>query len=207
MSAQPLLKTEYISPEEYIEMEIASDVKHQYFDGEVFAMAGAPARHNIIAGNIHGDTRFQLRGSPCVPFGSDQRVKVQESGLRTYPDVSIACEPHFENQKELDLLNPLVIFEILSPGTAAYDRGEKFRHYRQIPSLREYILVEQDRPHIEQFIRQDNGGWLLFEYDGLEAEFRLSSVQCLLRAGEIYERIAFEENPSTSMVSHEELQP
>ena len=205
MSAQPLLKTEYISPEEYIEMEIASDEKHEYFDGEVFAMGGAPSRHNIIAGNIHGDSRTQLRGTPCLPFNSDQRVKIEESGLRTYPDISIACEPRFENEKQLDLLNPPVIFEILSPGTAADDRGEKFRHYRQIASLREYILVEQERPHIEHFIRQEKGGWLLVEYDGVDAELRLSSLQCVLRAAEIYERVAFEENFSSSRPSVEDL--
>jgi len=198
MSAQPLLKREYITPEEYIEMEIASDVKHEYFDGEIFAMTGAPARHNRIAMSISIRLGAQLQGTPCEAFGSDQRVKVQESGLRTYPDVSIACEPRFENEKQLDLLNPLVIFEVLSPGTAAYDRSEKFRHYRQIPSLREYVLIETERAHIEHFIRQEKGGWLLLEYDGMEAEFRLASVECVLRAAEIYERVVFTEEISSS---------
>ena len=204
MSAQPLLKTQTITPEEYIETEIASETKHEYLDGEVFAMAGAPARHNIVAGNIFGESRTQLRGTPCLPFNSDQRVKVEADGMRAYPDVSIACEPRFENEKQLDLLNPRVIFEVLSPGTAAYDRGEKFRHYRRIPSLQEYVLVETERPHIEHFIRQSlnlpqaQGGWLLLEYDGLEAELRLSSVPCVLRAAEIYERVVFEEEISSA---------
>ena len=119
----------------------------------------------------------QLEGTPCEPFGSDQRVKIEATGMRTYPDLSIACKPEFENDKELGLLNPCVIFEILSPGTAAYDRGEKFRHYRAIPSPNEYILIEQNRPHIEQFIRQEKGGWLLLEYDGLDRQIQLASVR------------------------------
>ncbi len=197
MSAQPLLKADYITPEEYIEMEIAAEEKHEYFNGEVFAMAGASATHNRITANLTIRIGVQFSGTPCETLGSDQRVKIEASGLLTYPDISIACEPRFENEKQLDLLNPLVIFEVLSPGTAAYDRGEKLRQYRLIPSLREYVLVEQNRPHIEHFIRQEKGGWLLLEYDGLEAEFRLSSVECVLRAAEIYERIEFEEDTIT----------
>jgi Uma2 family endonuclease len=203
MSAEPLLKTEYITDAEYIAMEIASDVKHEYFNGEIYAMAGASAPHNDIAMSLGGEIRAQLRGIPCHPYGSDQRVKIEETGMRTYPDLSIACEPEFENDKQLDLMNPLVIFEILSPGTAAYDRGEKFGHYRSIQSLNEYILIEQNRPHIEQFIRQpDNstarGGWLLLEYDGLDREIKLASVPCVLKLSEVYERIVFEETPSVT---------
>lgn len=204
MSAQPILKAKYISPEEYIEMEISSETKHEYFDGGVFAMAGGTASHNDIAMNLGGEIRAQLRGTPCRPFNSDMRVKIETNGMRTYPDISIACEPRFENEKELDLMNPRVIFEVLSPGTAAYNRGEKFRHYRQIPSLCEYILVETERAHIEHYIRQERGGWLLLEYDGLEIEFQLSSVECVLRASEIYERIVFEEETSSSRPSAED---
>lgn len=200
MSAEPLLKTDYITDAEYIEMEIASEVKHEYCAGGIYAMSGARASHNDIAASLTISLGAQLRGIPCHPYGSDQRVKIEETGMRTYPDLSIACEPEFENEKQLDLMNPLVIFEILSPSTAAYDRGEKFRHYRTIPSLNEYILIEQNRPHIEQFIRQANnslarGGWLLLEYDGLDREIKLASVPCVLKLGEVYERIAFEEMP------------
>jgi Uma2 family endonuclease len=204
MSAQPLLKADYITPQEYIEMEIASDVKHEYFDGEVFAMAGATASHNRVAMSLSARLTMQLEATPCEPFGSDQRVKVEATGIRTYPDLSIACEPRFENEKELDLLNPRVIFEVLSPGTAAYDRGEKFRHYRQIPSLQEYILIETERAHIEQFIRQENGGWLMLEYDGLDKTLQLSSVPCTLELREVYERITFEERDAGRLAPENE---
>jgi Uma2 family endonuclease len=193
MSAQPLAKTEFLTAEEYIEREIVSDVKHEYFNGEIFAMAGATASHNDIAASLMISVGTQLRGTPCRPFGSDMRVKVEATGIRTYPDLSIACESRFENERQLDLLNPRVVIEILSPGTAAYDRGEKFRHYRQLSSLQEYILVETQRPHIEQFIRQENGGWLLLEYDGLDKTVQLSSVPCVLELAVVYERITFDE--------------
>ena len=195
MSAEPLLKTEYITDAEYIEMEMASDVKHEYFDGEIYAMAGARGSHNTIAANLTIRIGINISGSPCAPYGSDQRVKIEETGMRTYPDLSIAWEPEFENEKQLDLMNPIVIFEILSPRTAAYDRGEKFRHYRTIPSLNEYILIEQNRPHIEQFIKQEKGGWLMLEYDGLDRELKLASVPCVLKLSEVYERITFENAP------------
>ena len=144
MSAVPKI---YLTPAEYLAFERQSDVKHEYFRGELFAMAGASRQHVTISTNLAYLLVGQLKGRPCDVFNGDMRVKVSPTGLYTYPDASVVCgRPRFED-KELDvLLNPTVIVEILSKSTEAYDRGEKFAQYRTLDTLTDYLLLSQDRP-------------------------------------------------------------
>jgi len=147
--------------EEYLARERAAETKSEFYDGEIFAMAGGSEAHNLIAGNLIRDVGTGLRGRSCRVYPSDMRVKVP-TGLYTYPDVTVVCgQPEFEGDRRDILLNPIVIFEVLSPSTEGYDRGKKFEHYRQLPSLEAYIVVAQDRSSIEHFGRQSDGSWVL----------------------------------------------
>jgi Uma2 family endonuclease len=156
-----VLKPRY-TPEQYLDIERAADYKSEYFDGEIFAMAGASEEHNTITFNLSGALVPQLRGTGCRGYAGDMRVKVDASGLYTYPDVVVVCgERHFTDDHLDTLTNPTLIVEVLSPSTEGYDRGQKFANYRRIPSLETYVLVAQDRAHIEKFERRPDGQWLL----------------------------------------------
>jgi len=186
------LPVSVMTPEEYLAFERASPTKHEYFAGEVFAMSGASRAHNLIAGNVFAGLHGQLRGHPCEAYMGDMRVQVSETGLYTYPDVVVVCgEPQFEDAEVDTLLNPLLIVEVLSASTEAYDRGDKFEQYRLLPSLREYVLVSQDRPRVERFTRQEGETWLLQATAGLQATVTLSAIDCELPLSEIYERVVF----------------
>ncbi len=184
-------KKPYISPEKYLEIERAAEYKSEYFNGEMFALAGAKRNHNLIALNTGSELRMQLKGRPCQVYPSDMRVKVPETGLYTYPDVVVVCgEPQFEDKVTDTLLNPVVIIEVLSESTEGYDRGKKFEHYRHIPSLQEYVLISQDRCKIEKFLKQKE--WTLFEESSLESAMELPSIQCSLKLSEVYDKVVFE---------------
>ena len=192
--------TKHYTPQEYLALERAAEYKSEYLRGEIFAMAGASREHSLISSNLNGEVRAQLRESPCEVHGSDMRVKVLRTGLYTYPDVIIACgDLQFEDSVPDILLNPKVIFEVLSDSTEAYDRGKKFGHYRQIPSLMEYVLVSQTEPLIERYARTPDDSWLLTVSKGLEAVLQLESVPCRLRLVDVYIKVAFEvDSPSES---------
>lgn len=181
-----------LSVTDYLTFERASDTKHEFFDGEVFAMAGASEPHNLIAGNLIGELRNALRQSPCRVYPSDMRV-VLPTGLRTYPDVVVVCDkPQFEDDRHDTLLNPLVIFEVLSPSTELYDRTRKFAHYRTCPSLREYVLVSQDQSLVEHFARQpETGQWLLTAHDSLDADLELPALQIRIPLREVFAKVEF----------------
>ena len=177
---------------EYLAFERRSDEKHEFYHGEIFAMAGASREHNLIAGNFFGELRSQLKGRPCEAYVGDMRVRITRSGLYTYPDVVAICgEPEFLDAEVDTLLNPTVLIEVLSDTTEEYDRGTKLKHYRKLPSLREYVLVSQSEPLIEQFTRRDNNHWDLSETVGLETTLRLSSIGCDIPLAEIYEKVVF----------------
>jgi Uma2 family endonuclease len=145
-----------------------------------------------------------LRGTPCRPYNSDQRIRIPANGLSTYPDVSVVCgEFQLDAQDREAIVNPRVIFEVLSKSTESYDRGKKFDLYRQLESLREYILVAQDEPHVERFVRQEDGSWLLNVYKGLDAVLELPTLACALPLAEIYEDVTFgpEDSPSSLSVA------
>lgn len=179
-----------LTPAEYLAAERSSPLKHEYCDGEVFAMAGASEAHNLIVANVVGEMRSALRQRPCKVYPSDMRVKVPATGLYTYPDASITCDrPQFEDDEDDTLLNPQVIFEVLSDSTEDYDRGTKFKNYRSIPSLRDYVLVSQREVLVEHFVRQADGSWLLREYR-TGARVELTATGCAVEVDELYLKVS-----------------
>lgn len=188
MSALPF-DTTPMTEDQYLAVERASDLKHEFHDGEVFVMTGASRAHNLIAANLITTLNNQLRDRPCEVYPADMRVKVQTSGLYAYPDISVVCgEAQFVDDAFDTLTNPVLIIEVLSPSTEAYDRGGKFQHYRRLISLQEYLLVAQDSPRIERFLREGNR-WTFSDGEGLEATFDLPSIGCALALEEVYRKV------------------
>ena len=186
----------HISPEEYLEAERKAETKSEYMDGEAFAMAGASRSHNQINFNISGELQAQLKNRTCVAYASDMRVKVDPTGFYAYPDLVAICEaPSFEDENVDTLLNPSLIVEILSASTEAYDRGEKFAHYRKLSSLSEYVLVDQDKMRVEHFLRQGDQ-WLLSEYCRPDERLKMTSIDCELALQDIYDKIPFKQDAS-----------
>ena len=180
----------WISPADYLAMERASPERHEYFQGEMFAMGGASRKHNLITLNASASLHSQLATSDCEIYSSDMRVKISPSGHYVYPDVVVTCvQPRFEDDQLDTLLNPQAIIEVLSESTEQYDRGKKFERYRQIESLQEYFLVAQDRPHVERFERGEAGAWVLTEATGLEATIDVKSAGCTLKLGDVYAKV------------------
>jgi Uma2 family endonuclease len=178
---------------EYLAFERASETKHEYIDGHVYAMAGASRTHNLICTNTVAALHPQLRQTPCEIYQGDMRVKVQFGDLYSYPDVTIVCdEPQFADSKQDMLLNPVILVEVLSPTTANYDRGRKFQQYRQLESIQEYLLIEQDSPRIERYLRQADNTWLLSDAIGLDASLELPSIGCTLKLADVYQKVTFE---------------
>jgi len=190
MNPQPQGKTR-MTPEEYLELERVSEIKHEYFAGEIFAMVGASLNHNQISGNIFGELRNKLKQSACRPFVNDLRVKVQEIDKYTYPDIVVVCgDIELEKESGMEtLLNPIVIIEILSYSTEAYDRGTKFHHYQLIKSLQEYILVSQNSCLVEKFVRSHDDEWIYRSHDNMEKTISIESVKCELMLSDIYYRV------------------
>jgi Uma2 family endonuclease len=197
--------------EEYLEFERNSEIKHEYINGRILpvyrdydcrAMAGASFNHNRITRNVLTSLDIQLRGQPCEPFAQDLRVKFGQASQYAYPDVLVACPPFEWNEAATQdtLLNPAVIIEVLSPTTEAYDRGDKFDHYRGIESLTDYVLVSQERRHIEHFRRQENGDWLLHIAADVQtdAAITIESIGCRLTLAEVYERVEFPQTRFTT---------
>lgn len=178
------------SPEEYLAIEREAEYKSEYLAGEIYAMVGASRQHNRIVTNCVGELRQQLKGRPCWVYSNDLRVKVNPTGLYTYPDVVVTCGgERFEDAQQDTLLNPLVIIEVLSKSTESYDRGEKFEHYRKLDSLMEYLLIAQDKQHLEHYIRQPDSQWLLSETSNLEDRVHLPSIECELALAEVYDKV------------------
>jgi len=176
---------------EYLQRERQAETKSEFYDGEVFAMAGATRRHNIIAGNLVRRLSEALDAHPCEVYPGDMRVRCPD-GLGTYPDVSVGCDPLFHDKTQDTLLNPVVIVEVLSPSTEAYDRGRKFQGYRGIPSLREYLLVSQDRCLIEHYVRQSEfDGWLLTSVSGPDDRVELPTLGVSLSVRDVFARVDF----------------
>jgi len=191
---EPAAKFNYISPEQYLEMERASETKHEYYKGEVFAMSGASREHNILAKNLNTLILPFLKGKSCDMFGSDLRIHIPENTFYTYPDFSIICGEWVTTDNEKDTVtNPSVIIELLSKSTRDYDRGTKFNMYRSIKTLNEYILVDTLSVSVELFTRQKEGKWVLSEYKNLPDSFHISTIELTLSLKEIYEDVHFDE--------------
>ena len=189
------------TPEAYLAFERAALTKHELIDGRIYAMSGASRRHGLITVNTVAHLHGQLRGRECFLYSADMRVQVVATGTYTYPDVLVVCgeEAFVPDQHNDMLLNPTVIIEVLSPSTEAYDRGLKFERYRALDSLQHYILIAQDRAHIDAYSRHapidiaHSIGWLLTEANGLDALLPLPAIGCQLGLAEVYARIGFDE--------------
>ena len=187
MSSQPKTR---LTPEEYLAIERKAEYKSEYFNGEMFAMAGASERHVLIVTNVVAELRGQLRRRPCTVYSTDLRVRVSPTGLYTYPDIVVVCgQPQFADAQRDTLLNPTLIVEVLSESSKDYDRGGKFEHYRSLASLNEYVLIAQDKHHVEHFVRQPDNRWLLSETNWLEDTIHLSSIDCDLALIEVYDKV------------------
>ncbi|HEV2881817.1 MAG TPA: Uma2 family endonuclease [Pyrinomonadaceae bacterium] len=186
------LPSYYLSPEEYLAIERQAEYKSEYVDGVMYARAGGSERHNLIAGNLIAEFNVQLRKTDCRVYPSDLKVRVPNSRRFFYPDVSIVCgETQFADDERDVVLNPVVVVEVLSESTAAFDRGKKFQSYQQIESLREYLLVSQDEHVVEHFLRQDDGHWLYTKAGGLDESLALPTVKCRLALRDVYDKVAW----------------
>ena len=176
------------SIEEYLEIEEAAIEKHEYYQGEIFDMAGAKHEHNLVLKNLYFALGNKLKGKPCQPFSSDTRIHIEKNSLFTYPDISVICgDPVYRNNDDLNLLNPTVIIEVLSPSTKSYDQGEKFALYRDIPTLKEYIIADPDKIKIAAYHINSGGHWELREYKSMEEVLQLKSIKTTVKLNVIYE--------------------
>ncbi len=187
MSAAPKLR---FSPEEYFALEEKAPYKSEYFDGEIFAMAGGTPEHGALAVNCAALVKVGLRGKPCQPYSSDVMVSVMATGLRTYPDLSVACGVLERDPKiPTAITNPSAIFEVVSPSTEAYDRGKKAENYRRIPSLKALVLIASTRHHVEVQERQADGSWHLRETTALTDSVAIASLGIELPMADLYEGV------------------
>jgi len=182
------------SIEEYLAIENAAIEKNEYYGGEIFAMSGAKESHNSISGNTFYELKRRLKGQSCKPYNSDQRIHVEKNSLFTYPDISVFCGAmQFLNNDDLNALNPTVIVEVLSPSTKSYDRGDKFKLYRDIPTLKEYILIDSSAIGIEAYRINSNGHWELQELSRIDEQLTFPVLQITIPLAEIYDDVKLTE--------------
>ncbi len=179
------------SDADYLRFERFAQERHEFIDGSVHAMAGESPNHSTICFNLYGSIYGQLRGKKCRGYSPNMKVATNEAGLFSYPDLIIVCgQPTYHDKTSDVVTNPTVIFEVLSPSTESYDRGEKFLRYtNNIASLEDYVLISQNGPHVEQYSKAS--GWKKVEVDGLDAVLRLDVVECEILLSELYDRIEF----------------
>ena len=188
----------YFTPEEYITLERkaipdAETVRSEYMNGKIIGRSSSNLSHNLITGNIVAGFYTRFKSSGCLALANEMRVSIPSANSYFYPDVSVVCEePRFEDDVFDTLLNPIVVVEVLSPSTEAYDRGDKFAHYRQLQSLQEYVLVSQDKVRVDHYVRHA-AQWILTDFQALEQHLPLPSIQCELPLQEIYENVLFPE--------------
>jgi Uma2 family endonuclease len=187
MSTQP---KNFITPEQYLEIERKAEFKSEYYRGEMFARAVASWNHNRLVWKVINQLGQQLGSGPCRGVPSDMRVHVPATGLYTYPDVTIICgEPQFADDRDDTLLNPTLIVEVLSPSTEAYDRGRKFRHYQSIPSLQHYVLISSDHMQVDWYTRQPDAPWLFSSASSPDESITLQAIGCTLKLSDVYEGV------------------
>lgn len=182
----------FLTPEEYLEIDRAAEYKSEYYEGVMYAMAGASLNHGRIFHNLARLLSEQLRGRRCEVAGSDLRLNIQATGLFTYPDLVVFCgAPKLLGTQPDTLTDATLIIEILSRSTRGFDHGFKFENYRRLPSLNEYIMVAQDHIQVEHFTRQDDGSWTMRETSDPNAVIQIASIECHFRVGDAYERVEF----------------
>ncbi|MDI6802653.1 MAG: Uma2 family endonuclease [Bacteroidota bacterium] len=193
---QPKQKTN-LTPDEYLAIERKADIKSEYYNGEMFALAGASEKHELICGNTFAAIHQLVEEKPCKVYSSNMRIWIEKSGLYTYPDISIVCgKTEFVDSKVDTLKNPVTVTEVLSDSTEKYDRSQKFKFYMSIPTLKEYILISQNKIILEQFIKDEkkDNEWILRIYDKLEDSFEIYSIKEKINLKDIYDKIEFEPN-------------
>ena len=184
------VRNRYYTPEQYLTLERVALYKNEYINGEIVAMSGATEPHNLITINVASLLHTQFKGRACKIYSNDMRVKVSGTGMYTYPDVVAVCgEARFEDERRDTLLNPMVLFEVLSPSTEAYDRGDKFAHYRRLVSLSDYVMISQDRRNIEHYTRGTDDEWTLKEFNDAQSVLTLASVDCRLTLADVYDKV------------------
>jgi Uma2 family endonuclease len=189
-----------LTPDQYLAVERQAEYRSEYFRGEMFAMAGGTREHSLIKSNLVASLNVLLKGNPCTVYDSDLRVLIAATGLYTYPDASVACEPlKYADDRRDTYLNPTLISEVLSEGSEAYDRGKKFDHYRTIDSLREYLIISQDCPKVERFARNSDNTWTLTVKSGLNEALDLISIKGKLSLADLYDKLEFHEQSSASV--------
>lgn len=186
------LTVTHVTPEEYLAAERLSETRSEYLDGGVYPMTGGTANHTRIVSNIDTQLNNQLDGRPCDVFPIDMKVRLPDSRKFFYPDVMVVCgELQYHGDRRDITTNPDLVIEVLSPSTEAFDRGAKFEAYRAVESLQEYVLVSQDRPLVEQYVRNGDGSWKFTEAIGLESSLTLPSIECTLNQAAVYKRVEF----------------
>ena len=189
--AEPNLKRMTI--DEYLEFEEHADVKHEFIDGEMFLMAGGSINHNQIAVNTIINLGNKLKDKPCRVLNSDMRLHIDMFDLFTYPDVMVICgKPELYADRNDTVTNPVLIVEVLSPSTRNYDRSSKFTYYRSIPTLKEYVMIDQNKYHVEYYRKLKTGEWLLSDHDSIESAFTLQSLEIELSLKDLYQQVEWE---------------
>jgi Uma2 family endonuclease len=184
------VEKKYYTPAEYFAWEEQAEFKSEYHDGEILAMAGGSLSHNIISGNFYAQLNVRLKGKTCRPFNSDTKLEIPFSQSYVYPDAMVVCGKVILTEGRTDTLtNPSLIAEVLSPSTADYDRGEKFRKYLTISALREYVMIFQNEFRVEVYFKESSSRWIFLVYEGLEAEVHLASLDLKMSLADIYEGI------------------
>jgi Uma2 family endonuclease len=185
----------WITPEDYLAWERQADTKSEYWNGEVYAMAGASPRHTLITANTITSLSIRLRGRPCTVHTGDLRIKISPTGMFAYPDVVVVCgAPRFDDKQQDTVLNPAVLVEVLSKSTESYDRGTKFEHYRTLESLTDYVLISQDHALVEHRARQGADRWLMSYYMGLDTILPLEWLGFGLPLAEIYDKVGWDDD-------------
>ncbi|MDZ7958127.1 MAG: Uma2 family endonuclease [Aulosira sp. DedQUE10] len=183
---------QYYSPEEYLELEVNSEERHEYIDGQIIPMTGGTPNHNQIALNFSGAVNFTLKRQPYRVFVTDQRLWIPNRRIHTYPDVMIVKAPlEYEEGRRDTLINPVFIAEVLSKSTKSYDRDEKFAAYRTIPSFQEYVLIDQYKMHVEQYFKTENNKWIFSEYEDGDVILSLAAVSFQITLADIYDNVDF----------------
>ncbi|MBW4616551.1 MAG: Uma2 family endonuclease [Desmonostoc vinosum HA7617-LM4] len=182
----------YYSPEEYLELEVNSEERHEYIDGQIIQMTGGTPNHNQIAGNFYAALNFALKRQHYQAFVTDQRLWIPNKRIHTYPDVMVVQVPLvYEEGRKDTITNPVMIAEVLLKSTKSYDRDEKFAAYRTIPSFQEYVLIDQYTMHVEQYWKTDKNKWVFSEFEGAEESLNLADVPCQVLLGDIYDKVDF----------------
>ncbi|MDF2388130.1 Uma2 family endonuclease [Nostoc ellipsosporum NOK] len=187
-----LQEQRYYSPEEYLELEVNSEERHEYIDGKIIQMTGGTPNHNQIALNLSGALNFLLKRQPYRVFVTDQRLWIPSKQIHTYPDVMVVKTPlEYREGRRDTLINPIFIAEVLSKSTKSYDRDEKFVAYRSISSFQEYIMIDQYKMHVEQYFKTENNKWIFSEYEDGEESLNLAAVPCQVLLADIYDKVDF----------------